>query len=89
MEAYFFVLYGEGHEVHTLVGLFGGADGGQKHGVAHTYLHRAVGLLGQLASLYRNLAAISQFNGFFNRVKHKFFLIFSFFVNSRKGTENF
>ena len=61
---FLFVFYGEGHEVHALVGLFGRAHGGQQHRVAHSYFYRSIGLLGQLARLDRDRTAVAKLDGF-------------------------
>jgi hypothetical protein len=50
----------KGHEISSGDGILGGTYGGQKHRVPHAEHHGSVSLLGKLASLDGNLAAIGQ-----------------------------
>ena len=65
---FFLVFNLKGHKVHALAGILGRHYSGKEHRVAHAHFNRSIGLLGQLASLDCDLAAIRKFDGFLDWV---------------------
>ena len=58
------VFYLQGHEIGALLGLLGGNDRTQQHGIAHLNDNGAVGLFRELTGLDNDLAAVDQRNRF-------------------------
>ena len=65
---FFLIVNGERHEVNVLSHFFLGANGSQEHRVVHADHGSTVGLLGQLAGLDFNHAAVAEIEFFSDNV---------------------